>query len=150
MKKYTWDEIYEKAIGTSYGDYELKVKDNAREQTRWFAIEHGNEDLEKAEIPEEMVERYCDIYGLFFDGDGNIIESKNGEENKIVTIDFARKIRTIIHGEYSDTADITFILEEKINLTNNEYISTEVVGFYYGQPDLENTKRYIGKIKAEY
>lgn len=49
---------------------------------------------------------------------------------------------------YSPTADITFIIEDIWK--DGEAISTEVKGFYYGEPDEESTKYFYGKLKAEY
>ena len=53
-----------------------------------------------------------------------------------------------IESYYAPGADITFIMKE----TSNEEgpVSTEVVGFYYGEPDEESTQRFIGKLKAEF
>lgn len=49
---------------------------------------------------------------------------------------------------YSPSHDITFILEECY--MNEKIVSTEIVGFYYGEPDEKNTIAYYGKIKAQY
>lgn len=61
------------------------------------------------------------------------------------------KIKSItqIRTEYSASGDMTFILKETTNVEGDP-ISTEVVGFYYGAPNDENTKQYIGKLKADY
>ena len=56
---------------------------------------------------------------------------------------------TEITTAYSAEGDMTFILRETTR-PNGEPISTEVVGFYYGEPDEESTKNFIGKLKAEY
>lgn len=69
---YTWNEIYERAIDSCCMSPELRAKDEARNQVREFALEKGFEDLEKAEIPEEMVEYYSDYFNLRFDLRGNI------------------------------------------------------------------------------
>lgn len=74
MKKYTWDEIYERANGCCFGENNLKVKDNARENVRCLAIEYGEDDLENAECPEDEVEHYCDKYNILFDEMGHIVE----------------------------------------------------------------------------
>lgn len=50
---------------------------------------------------------------------------------------------------YSPDTDITFIMEDIYN-KNNELISTEVKGFYYGETTEENTKEFYGKLKADY
>lgn len=50
MKKYTWDEIYKRADECCFGEDNLKVKDNARENVRCLALEYGEEDLEKQSV----------------------------------------------------------------------------------------------------
>lgn len=72
MKKYTWDEIYERAIDKVCFSPELKAKDEARWQVRDYAIEHGYEDPEDAECPEEIIADYCNMFGIMFDEKGNI------------------------------------------------------------------------------
>lgn len=74
MKKYTWDEIYDRAEDKACFSSELKAKDEARGQVRDFAIEHGYEDLEDVECPEERVDEYCNMFGIMFDENGNIVE----------------------------------------------------------------------------
>lgn len=61
------------------------------------------------------------------------------------------KIKSIteIRAVYAANEDMTFILKETTN-PEGDPISTEVVGFYYGEPDDESTKHFIGKLKAEY
>ena len=74
MKKYTWDEIYERADGCCFGENNLKAKDYARENVRYFALAYGEEDLEEVECPEDEVEHYCDKYNILFDENGHIVE----------------------------------------------------------------------------
>ncbi len=76
---YTWDNIYERAIDTACGDWRLKAKDAARWQVRNFALEHGEMDVEEAEVPEDAVEDYCKKYSIVFDTNGNIIGGKGYE-----------------------------------------------------------------------
>ena len=49
---------------------------------------------------------------------------------------------------YSPYYDITFIMEEIYK--DGEVISSEVKGFYYGEPDEESTKYFNGKRKCKY
>lgn len=72
--KYTWDDIFNRAINSACFEPELKAKDNAREQVRDFAIEHGYDDIENAECPEDRIETYCDMFGILFDEKGNIVD----------------------------------------------------------------------------
>jgi len=48
-----------------------------------------------------------------------------------------------VYTAYSEEADITFIMEDKGK-------TTRVVGFYYGEPNEEDTERFYGKLVAEF
>jgi hypothetical protein len=50
---------------------------------------------------------------------------------------------------YSGEHDITTIFRDEYNFTG-DLVSTEVVGFYYGQPNQEDTKIFTGKLKADF
>ena len=40
---------------------------------------------------------------------------------------------------------------EDVYKGNDEYlVSTEIKGFYYGNPDEENNRKYYGKLKANF
>ena len=49
---------------------------------------------------------------------------------------------------YARNDDITFIMEDTYK--NGEIISTEVKGFYYGEPDEKSTEYFNGKRKAKF
>lgn len=53
-----------------------------------------------------------------------------------------------ISTNYSFVADRTFIIEE--TYTNGELLSEEVIGFYSGEPNEEDTKLFAHKTKATY
>lgn len=72
MKYYTWDDLYERAMDTAFGDPRLRAKDEARFQTNNYAMDKGYEDAEEAEIPEEVIDDYCNKFELRFDENGNI------------------------------------------------------------------------------
>ena len=55
------------------------------------------------------------------------------------------KLRTC----YAQSDDMTFICREEYDADGNA-ISTEVVGFYYGEPEDELTKIYADNLRAEY
>lgn len=57
-------------------------------------------------------------------------------------IEFVGRTTANIYTAYSKEADITFIMEDKDK-------TTRVAGFYYGEPDDEDTKIYYGKLIAE-
>jgi hypothetical protein len=61
-------------------------------------------------------------------------------------------LKVEIETAYSPETDMTFILKETIKIVNGEEecISTEVKGFYYGEPDEDATKEFYGKLKADY
>lgn len=54
-----------------------------------------------------------------------------------------------IETAYAESIDTTFIMKETQDEKGNP-ISTECVGWYYGEPNAEDTEHYIGKLKAEY
>lgn len=56
--------------------------------------------------------------------------------------------KTKIYEIYSKDSDITFILED--TFSDNELISTEVKGFYYGEPTKFDTQVFYGQLKADY
>ena len=125
MKKYTWDEIYERAEDKGCFEPELRAKDEARWQVRNFALEHGYEDLEEAEIPEERVEDYCNMFGILFDEKGNIVSSNIREEKE--------EFKTICHpiptwelcdgiGLDTETAYILDLTTEENFDVANEYL----------------------------
>ena len=53
-----------------------------------------------------------------------------------------------IYACYARNDDITFIMEETYK--NGEVISTEVKGFYYGEPDEKANNDFYGKLKAKF
>ena len=54
-----------------------------------------------------------------------------------------------IYTAFAERDDITFILKDTLN-ENGDPISTEVVGWYFGDPNEESTRFFIGQTKAEY
>ena len=44
---------------------------------------------------------------------------------------------------YAPSADITYIMRDTFRL-NGDWESTAVIGWYYGEPDEENTRKYAG------
>lgn len=52
-----------------------------------------------------------------------------------------------LYVEYSKQGDKTFIMIDKIK-ENGDVASTEVVGFYFGSPNHDDTMKYIGNLKA--
>lgn len=69
----TWDEIYDAAIDTGYGDSKLKRKDNARYQVVCFIEDVLGIDIENAECPEDEIDYYVEQYNILFDDNGYII-----------------------------------------------------------------------------
>nr|DAT99332.1 MAG TPA: hypothetical protein [Caudoviricetes sp.] len=58
--------------------------------------------------------------------------------------------KKVVYGCYSAEADATFIMSDIIEKKTNLCISTEVTGFYFGEPEFEYTEKYNGKLKAEF
>ena len=55
----------------------------------------------------------------------------------------------MIYPVYSSTHDITFIMEDLCDDSGN-VVSTEVIGFYYGEPDEQATELFRGSLKARF
>lgn len=54
-----------------------------------------------------------------------------------------------LYAVYAESADMTFVMEETYT-EKGELISTECVGFYYGEPTEKDTQFFKGKLKANY
>ena len=59
-------------------------------------------------------------------------------------------IKKVVHGCYSAESDITFIMSDIIEKATNICISTEVTGFYFGEPEFEYTEKYQNTRKAKF
>lgn len=115
MKKYTWDEIYQRADGCCFGEDNLNAKDNARENVRWLALEWGEDDLEKAECPEDEVDYYCNKYNILFDENGHIVDG---------CIDYAKLAVVIINEFESDREESgRREIERGMRLLLSKYVS---------------------------
>lgn len=73
---YTWDELCDRA---------KNGKDEPKEEAKWsvkcYALAHGNNIPNRFQHSEDAVAEYCEMWKLFFDENGNIIE--NNSENKV-------------------------------------------------------------------
>ena len=58
-----------------------------------------------------------------------------------------KKLKKERYTVYSRTSDITFIMEDTYK--NGKYVSTEVIGFHYGEPYEDSVKNFSGKLKAK-
>lgn len=82
---YSWNDLYDRAIDMPCGSPELKAKDNARDQVKYFALERDYKNPDRFECPEDIIEDYCKMWDIFFDENGNIVESNfENEVRKIV------------------------------------------------------------------
>lgn len=54
-----------------------------------------------------------------------------------------------LYSTYAKNDDMTFIMEDTYN-EDGEIISTECVGFYFGEPNDESNTQFKGKLKAEF
>ena len=55
---------------------------------------------------------------------------------------------TEIYTAYAERNDITYIMKDTYD--NGDLLTTEVVGWYYGEPDEKNTRDFIGDLVAVY
>ena len=56
--------------------------------------------------------------------------------------------RTETYAAYSEAHDMSFILKD--TYIGGAIISTEVIGFYYGEPNVEATLANCGSLKADF
>ena len=59
-------------------------------------------------------------------------------------------VETSIFTAYSKEADMTTIFKDVTRCSNGSIVSTEVIGFYFGAPNKEDTETFIGSLKATY
>lgn len=62
----------------------------------------------------------------------------------------AKSSKQNTYAVYSSISDMTFIMQDTLQEGTQDIISIEVVGFYFGEPNEELTKQYIGNLKAVY
>lgn len=58
-------------------------------------------------------------------------------------------MKRYIETDHAPHMDITFIMEH-LESDNGDPLRSSVVGWYYGEPDNESTKAFIGKLIAHY
>lgn len=75
-KLYTWDELYERADGTGFGDPELTAKDEARAELTIIIEAVCGYNIDACEIPEEEIDRFLDNANkeFLFDENGNLVK----------------------------------------------------------------------------
>ena len=54
-----------------------------------------------------------------------------------------------LYGVYAPNWDITFVMEDTTD-QNGEIVSTECVGWYYGEPTDVDNETFKGKLKVRY
>lgn len=99
-------------------------------------VEECGGDIEKAERLFWYVDWQCPSSAV------NEIEDDADEEDD-------EALGVAIYTAYSPECDMTFIMKD-VGHQLQELISTEVVGWYYGQPNEVDTQNFIGRLKAEY
>ena len=82
QKLYTWDEIYERAIGCAYLSPELVAKDMAREHLGDLILRECGYDIEECECPEDEIDLFLWARNnpVLFDEQGRIVEEDNYEQ----------------------------------------------------------------------
>ena len=55
-----------------------------------------------------------------------------------------------VYTVYSESGDMTFIMLNTMDNETENLISTECIGWYYGEPNKDNTLEYIGRLKAAF
>ena len=54
-----------------------------------------------------------------------------------------------IYTTYAPETDMTFIMKDTFN-TTGDILETQVVGWYYGEPNEEDTRGFYGWLAARY
>lgn len=60
----------------------------------------------------------------------------------------SQKSDSVTYTAYADDCDMTFILID--TYVGEDVVSTECVGFYFGEPNDADTKRFAGSLTAKY
>ena len=74
-KEYTWDDLYERAIGCAFLSDELNAKDNARYELQNLILSEDGYDIEKCECPEDEIDSFLfkREMPVLFNENGNLI-----------------------------------------------------------------------------
>ncbi len=103
--KYTWDDLYERAIDTGYGDTRLKAKDEARWTLTQIILDKKGYDIDECECPEDEIERFLwesDVE-YWFDERGNLIEVLKIDDSAVIiekilnSLEDDKDIRLVTH-----------------------------------------------------
>lgn len=71
------------------------------------------------------------------------------EKNKTITYDETYEFsKFVVYPVYSENSNITTILQDCVDKHTDKVEFTEVVGFYYGKPDISLIDEYDGKLQA--
>ena len=100
----------------------------------------------------DMSVRKSELNKVQFQQEENRMFIIKDKKNKTITYDEgdAYAYKKVVYGCYSSEADATFIMADIIEKKTNRCISTEVTGFYFGEPDFEYTEKYQNTRKAEF
>lgn len=55
-----------------------------------------------------------------------------------------------VYHTYSQESDMTFILEDTMNMDTEALVKVEIKGFYYGEPSDDLTEKYYGELVVEF
>lgn len=72
----------------------------------------------------------------------------NIENNTITYEELGALCKRIIYPIYNEKEDITVIFQDTVDKDNGDMWSKEVVGFYFGEPNINLIEKYEGKLKA--
>lgn len=72
----------------------------------------------------------------------------NAENNTITYEELGALCKRILYPAYCEKEDVTVIFQDTVDKNNGDTWYKEVVGFYFGQPDINLIEKYEGKLKA--
>lgn len=74
----------------------------------------------------------------------------NAENNTITYEGLGELSKEIVYPVYSENSDITVIFQDTVGKSNGKVWYTEVVGFYFGKPNINLIEEYEGKLQATF
>lgn len=74
----------------------------------------------------------------------------NAENNTITYEEIGEFSKRVVYPVYSENSDITVIFQDLVDKCNGKVWHTEVVGLYFGKPNINLLEKYEGKLQATF
>lgn len=132
MKRYTWDEIYERADGSACGSQELKAKDHARYELQQLILQETGADIETEESPEEAIDQYLE--GLWQNQGKHIMFDESGNR---INVEYGKALQDIFIYVPASNQIVRIAEGSGDNLLSEDQEEGYVNYLYYEQYSLE-------------